>query len=209
MQVLKLIHQYNFPFIHKIGEEIGHGGADGEVFSLLDDRNKAIKLSILYEQCDQNLVKHYQAIQKAIEYIIDLQPIAYAHVYEHEFLCNHFRPMPFWKSGKQNFIIHYHIMEKLQKITEDERKVFHSILSHEDRKIKKNFSSNKIKEMLDGLARGLDFDAEKIKLFCDNIRGAPILHLDIHLRNIMKDEAGTFKLIDLDRIELENGNGKE
>jgi len=57
--------------------------------------------------------------------------------------------------------------------------------------------------MLQGMSRGLDFDAEKVTLFCNNIRTAPVSHLDIHVRNIMKNDTGDYKLIDLDRIELE------
>ena len=60
--------------------------------------------------------------------------------------------------------------------------------------------------MLDGMAQGLDFSAEKVRLFCDNIRKVPAHHLDIHVRNIMKNDLGEFKLIDLDRVVLEDDN---
>jgi thiamine kinase-like enzyme len=90
-------------------------------------------------------------------------------------------------------------MEKLNKISEDEKKVFHSIMSHEDQNLHKNFSMSKIKNMLQGLSMGLDFDASKIIIFCENLRSTVIHHNDIHPRNIMKDNFGNFKLIDFDR----------
>ena len=178
-------------------------GADGEVFSIAGDQNRVLKLGILYERHDRGFTSYYKQIQKVLDYLIANHPDAYARVYEHGFLGSFSRKMEHWRSGEQKFIIYYYIMEKLNKISEDENKVFHSILSHEDRGIEKNFSPEKIREMLEGMGRGLDFDAEKVTLFCNNIKGAPISHLDIHVRNIMKDDAGNFKLIDLDRIELE------
>lgn len=178
-------------------------GADGEVLSIVGEPNKVLKLGIFYERHDRKMASYHNQIQKVLAYLCQTQPQGYVRVYEHGYLGTYSRPMASWDSGKQDFIIYYYIMEKLQKISEDERRVFHSILSHEDRGIEKNFSPEKIHEMLLGMSRGLDFDAEKVTLFCNNIRMAPVSHLDIHVRNIMKDEAGNFKLIDLDRIELE------
>jgi hypothetical protein len=190
----------------KTGARIGSGGADGEVFEILDEPKKVIKMGILYERHDRGLENYFNAIQKGLDYMMTVQPAAYARVYEHGYLGTYSRKMEYWRSGKQSFIIYYYIMEKLRKISEDETKVFHSILSHEDRGIDKNFSSEKVLEMLGGMGRGLDFDVEKVTLFCDNIRGASISHLDIHVRNIMKDDTNDFKLIDLDRIQLEKDN---
>lgn len=184
-------------------------GADGEVFTIIDDPNRVLKLAVLYERHDRGFLNYYKQIQKSLDYLIAIQPEAYAHVYEQGYLGTYTRKAEHWRSGEQKFIIYYYIMEKLEKTSEDERKVFHSILSHEDRGIEKNFSPEKIQEMLQGMGRGLDFDPEKVRLFCDNIRNAPISHLDIHVRNIMKNDSGDFKLIDLDRIELEKDNGEK
>jgi thiamine kinase-like enzyme len=207
MLVLSLCHQLcpdKIPV--KTGQRIGSGGADGEVFEIIGEPAKVIKMGILYERHDRGLLNYFTAIQKGLDYVMTVQPAAYARVYEHGYLGTYSRKAEHWRTGNQNFIIYYYIMEKLYKTTEDERKVFHTILSHEDRGIEKNFSPDKIREMLEGMSLGLDFDAEKVTLFCDNIRGASVSHLDIHVRNIMKDDAGKFKLIDLDRIELEKDN---
>ncbi len=181
-------------------------GADGEVFSIVGDSNRVLKLGILYERHDRGFLNYYHQIERVLQYLIASQPDAYARVYEHGFLGSYSRKMEHWRNGEQKFIIYYYIMEKLNKISEDESRVFHSILSHEDRGIEKNFSPEKIREMLEGMSRSLDFDAEKVTLFCNKIKSAPVSHLDIHVRNIMKDDAGNFKLIDLDRIELEKDN---
>lgn len=184
----------------KTGERLGEG-ADGEVLEIADDPTRVIKLGILYERHDRDFLNYYRQIQSVLDYLMHAQPAAYARVYEHGYLGTYSSKMSAWKSGTQNFIIYYHIMERLQKITEDECRIFHSILSHEDRGIEKNFSPEKIREMLEGM-RSLDFDAEKVTLFCNNIAGSPVYHLDIHVRNIMKNEKKEFKLIDFDRCEI-------
>lgn len=177
-------------------------GADGEVLSIVGDPSKVIKLGVLYERHDRGMIKYYNHIKNVLDYMVENKLDSYARVYVHGYLGTYSRKMEHWKSGTQGFILYYYIMEKLRNLSEDERRIFHSILSHEDKGIEKNFSSEKIQEMLDGMSRGLDFDEDKVKLFCEKIKRAPVSHLDIHVRNIMKDDLGNFKLIDLDRVEL-------
>lgn len=206
MFVLSLCRQFcpdkvPYPVDIRLGD-----GADGEVFSIVGVPDKVLKLGVFYERHDKGFEKHYKQIQRVLDYLIETKPSAYARVYEHGYLGSYTRKAEHWRSGEQKFLIYYYTMEKLEKISEDERRVFHSILSHEDRGIEKKFSPEEIHEMLKGMGRGLDFDAEKVTLFCNNIKSASISHLDIHVRNIMKDDTGNFKLIDLDRIELEKDN---
>jgi hypothetical protein len=52
------------------------------------------------------------------------------------------------------------------------------------------------------MSRGLDFDADKVTLFCQNLHQAHVLHDDIHVRNIMKDATGHYRLVDLDRAQI-------
>jgi serine/threonine protein kinase len=206
MNVLSLCQQ-NFPErIPVTTQERLGGGADGEVFAIDGQLDKVIKFGIFHERHDKKFLQYYKQIQKVLDYLIVNQPQAYARVYEHGYLGEASREAAHWRSGQQKYVMYYYIMEKLQKITEDEQKVFHTILSHEDRGIEKNFSPDEIQEMLRGMERGLDFDTEKVIFFCENIRSAAISHLDIHVRNILKDGTGNFKLIDLDRIELEKNN---
>lgn len=188
----------------KTAERLGHGGADGETFAIKNVPNKAIKFSIIYDRFDQSPISIYQKeVVPILDFIMTVKPAICATVYEHGYLGEYTREMPYWKNGYQNFVIHYCIMERLVSLTEDERKVFHTLVSHEDREIKKDLSPEKIDETLRGLARGLDFDAKMITLFCEQLRGASLLHSDIHTRNILKDSLGYFKLIDFDRAILE------
>jgi hypothetical protein len=200
MLVYKLCKEYckdklDFILSSKLGD-----GADGEVFEL-SETDKVIKFGILFEYPDLNLSERYSQIENVLHYIKNNKPLAYAPVYEYKYLGKFVRPVDWSKAG-QNYILYYYIMEKLEKISDDEKRVFHSILSHEDKNINKNFTILKIKQMLDGMARALDFDKKKIIFFCEALKQTEINHNDIHVRNIMKDKLGNFKLIDFDRASL-------
>jgi serine/threonine protein kinase len=201
MLVLKLLQSHcpeKIPvtITNKLGD-----GADGEVFEYAEDSNKVIKFGILYETGSIALARSYKYINKVLSYLVENPSPTYARVYTHEYMAEWSREVA-WKNTAQKYIIYYYIMEKLYKTSEDEKKVFHSILSHEDRGIKKNFSDEKIKEMLRGLSSGLDFDEAKVIFFINNFKKTPIDHFDVHVRNIMKDSDGNFKMIDFDRAEL-------
>jgi hypothetical protein len=169
-------------------------GIDGEVYSIVGLPDKVIKLSFLVEDDDTN---YYSDLSKALSYIVSIRPRAYVQVYEHGWLVSH-----------GDIVLFFSIMEKLQKISEDEERIFHSILSHEDFGKKKDLSRAKVEELISGMS-ALDFDPKKVRLFCDNIKAAPLSHHDMHTRNIMKDGMGNFKLIDLDRVTLENEDDKK
>lgn len=191
----------------QIGERLGCG-VDGEVFAIKDDPLRAIKLGRLYEQPQQSVQQQFQHLEKVLQLLQHEHSPAYVYLHEYGYLCtsSQQRFAPPRRRYTQQFVLYYYIMDRLIPITEDEGKVLHSILSHEDRGIKKDFSAGKVREMLIGMSTGLDFDIEKITLFCHNIKEAPFLHLDIAIRNIMKNGAGEFKLIDIDRMSLEKVN---
>jgi hypothetical protein len=177
-------------------------GADGEVFELKEN-NKVIKFGVLFQFPEQNIKKQYANIARILDYLKVNKPQEYAHVYEHEYLGNYKRPIVHCEDG-QEYILYYYIMEKLEKISDDEKKVFHSILSHEDKNLEKNLSLAKIKSMLQGMQIGLDFSMDKVLNFCRSIKYSNINHNDIHPRNIMKNNLGQFKLIDFDRCTFKN-----
>jgi serine/threonine protein kinase len=202
MQVLQLMRRHSIPIDYTLGKECGTGGADGQVFELLNAHNlliptnKVIKYSIIYDTAIRPATVYMEEIWPVLDMALHMPSDVCVQVYEHGYLGDHSD-----EDGRL-FVIYYYVMEKLLEISDDERKVFHSILSHEDRNICKDFSSQKINEMLLGMGRGLDFDAKKIKLFCDNIKKSFLLHQDISPRNILKNANGDFKLIDLDRSKL-------
>ena len=201
MLVLKLCQQFcpdkiNFSLSNRLGD-----GADGEVFELQDSPGKVIKFCVLYEYPDTNIKETYAKVVESLSYIKHSQPRAYARVHDYMYLGEYTRPVDYCKSG-QKYILYYYTMEKLNKISEDEKKVFHSIICHQDMNVKKNYSISKIKEMLHGMGQALDFDQRRVMLFCENLKSVPLHHQDVHVRNIMKDVEGNFKLIDFDRCEL-------
>lgn len=179
-------------------------GADGEVFEI-DKEDKVIKFCVMYEYNDSNIIDYYNnTVSIALNSLI-VNPIhVYARVYAHEYMGLFNRKFLGAPNNIQQFILYYYSMEKLEKISDDESKVFHSILSHEDRGIEKNFSNKKIEDALILLNRGLDFNFKNIMFFCTELKKVNIIHKDIHPRNIMKDKFGKFKLIDFDRIEIRN-----
>lgn len=186
------------------GERLGDG-ADGEVFVIADEPTKVLKLSVIYDRFeDPPQFIYFNQIAPVLDYVMLNKPLVCATVYEHGFLGEYSRKMAYWRKGEQKLLIHYCIMERLFELSEDEKKVFHSLVSHEDRNLEKDLSPEKIKEIIEGLAKGLDFDSKKVKLFCDQLCETSFSHLDIHPRNILKDKDGYFKLVDLDRVILEN-----
>jgi len=208
MLVLKLCQQFcPEKLIYTLGNKLGDG-ADGEVFDIANDDNKVLKLSVLYQQDDidpeLNIEYLYNKNSKVLSALINAPTGIHARVYEYGSLGIYSRIV--WGNQEQKFLLYYYVMEKLSEISKDERKVFHSLISHEDQNKKKDFSPAGTKKILKGLARGLDFDAERIIFFCDSLASSSIEHLDLHPRNIMKDVIGNFKLIDFDRTQIKIGD---
>lgn len=170
-------------------DKIG-SGADGEVFNIAEDLNKVIKFSISW-------IDNKKELSNVLNYITQFNNI-YSKVYEYKILGE-------FQEYNSKFYLYYYVMEKLSHITDDEYKVFHSILSHEDNNLSKSFSLIQIIEMLNGMSCGLDFNLNNVITFYTNLKSSKLIHNDIHPRNIMKDMNGNFKLIDFDRAVLENG----
>jgi thiamine kinase-like enzyme len=203
MLVLKLCQQLCPERIPcTVGAKLGDG-ADGEVFDIVGRSDRVIKFGVLYETGSIKLENSYKYIENVLTHLSSNSSPVFARVYTSALMGTYSRDA--WKNTKQRYVLYYYIMEKLNKITDDESKVFDSLVSHEDRGKKKNFTPDKVKEMLKGLRKGLDFDAERVTFFYDNFKKSTVAHLDIHPRNIMKDAAGNFKLIDFDRAEINNG----
>ena len=201
MLALKLCQQLfpekvKFTLSNRLGD-----GADGEVFELQDYPNKVIKFCVLYEYNNSDIKNALHKTLESLSYIKCNHPSTYAQVYDYMYLGESSRWLE--SIGKnQNYILYYYIMEKLYKISEDEKRVFHSLLCHEDSNKVKKFSISKIKDMVKGMAQALDFDESRVMFFCENLRRVPLQHQDVHVRNIMKDDKGNFKLIDFDRCQL-------
>jgi len=203
MLVLKLAEKLcpeRIPF--SVGGRLGDG-ADGEVFDIVGRPDRVVKFGVIYESGSKSLEQEYKSVDRVLGYLISNPAPVYAQVFQHALMGTFTREA--WKSKCQRYVMYYYVMEKLNKISEDEKKVFHTIMSHEDARKEKKFSDTQFKEILRGLSKGLDFDSKKITFFYQNVKKSPVKHLDIHPRNIMKDASGNFKLIDFDRADLIKG----
>jgi thiamine kinase-like enzyme len=203
MIVLSLIkHQLPADILSDISDKISDG-ADGEVFALKSDPNKLIKLSIIYDQdlndSPQNLIDKYESIRLIHDEIIKNN---YDHLCKVYYFSDYFVGSRSTVEGQQYFISYFSIIERLNKTSSDETKVFHSILSHEDQNKNKSYTDDKLKDILTGLSFGLDFNYDNVVGFYNKIKFCKIKHLDVHPRNIMKSGDGNFKLIDFDRMEI-------
>lgn len=197
MQALKLAKELIPNLIDSTLEEIG-SGADGDVYLLKTDPNKVIKYSVYYCWYEDNIKKlieqrlaGFAAAQQNSELFVN--------VYSFNYLGSGKRKV---FTGEQDYLLFSCTMEKLNKISEDERRVFHSIVSHEDDNKIKKFSIEKVRSMLQGMKYGLDFDEHQVMLFYKNLLNCKVEYTDLHPRNIMKNKKGEFKLIDIDRINV-------
>ncbi len=182
-----------------IGACLGEG-ADGEIREMPSHPTKLIKLSIIYDlDYSKSLFNQYKSLNDLFNKIQKDNHSCFVKLHDHGLLHNGKRQTAL---GEQDYIIHYSVMEKLFKISEDESKVFHTILSHEDCGKIKNYSEEEIRKILNNFRRGLDFSENEIILFSNQLRKINYSHNDICPRNIMKNRLGQFKLIDLDRIKI-------
>lgn len=183
-----------------LADKLGDG-RDGEVF-VLKYLSTVVKFSVLFDlefNGAESLFTRYTEIAKVFRFLDDHPQSHIVSLYGNEDLYEGTRSTV---DGEQHYLIYYTVMDRLNKLSEDEKKVFHSILSHEDADVKKLFGRERLQEILDGLATGLEFDREKVESFYYAVISGPLYHNDIHPRNIMKDDDGNFKLVDLDHASL-------
>ena len=197
---MKLAQQHGLSIPYQLGEELGYG-ADGQVFKSLNDPSKVIKICGLFQLPNHDLDQEYLQRSNVLDYLIQTPTTIHACVYEHVKLGEWSRD---FDNHPQRYILYYCVMERLKELSEDEKKVFHSILSHEDRGIIKNFPLNKLRRILQGLGLGLEFSEEKVMVFLDKLKSSKVRHLDLHQRNVMVDNHGNYKLIDFDRCVLKD-----
>jgi hypothetical protein len=180
------------------------GGSDGEVFSLSD--TAAVKLTVLSDWADKGLDLHeeYARIWWVLHQVRDRRPPYLVRVYDLNVLT-YGTLMP----QDHPYLVYYCRMEKLLPLTEDEQKVFQTILSHEDRHLRHDYNEKELDGVLEGLAKGLDFSIAGVRLLYWQVRSGQFQHLDLHTRNVMKDAGGNFRLVDLDRLKLTMRNNDE
>lgn len=199
MLTKKFIPSCNQEILNMLGEELGDG-ADGQVFQIKSEPSKVIKVSILHDYYG-DIQYRYSSLLKVFSFLQGNANDCYAKLFKYGEIVKGSVKV---EDGEQKYILYYSIMERCQKITDDESKVFHSLLSHEDRNICKKLHPLKTKRILSELNKGLDFDVSKALTFCCKVHESEVLHLDLHPRNIMKREDNSFCLIDFDRCKIKN-----
>ena len=192
LEILKA-HNIELPFL--LGEEIG-SGVDGQIFEKKDNPSRVIKIS-----CTDNTWEHsnYHRLAEILLYLDFKSYWHFAKMYDHGPLHTFDESTG---SLRKVFTIHYIEMEKLLPLSEDEVKIFHTLLSHEDANKKKEFNTDQILSMVNKLSEYLVLDKVKVCGFCFAIMDCYLKHKDLHPRNIMKNAEGNFRLIDFDRLEL-------
>jgi hypothetical protein len=180
------------------GEKIGEG-SQGEVYNYTPSNDRVVKYSVIYDYYFTNTLD--KKINSFFNILVDLKnnpenifPIIF------DFNALHWSKRQ-TIDGPQDYVIYYYIMNKLNKIDDDENKVFHSIMSHQDNNKKHNFTYKQLNDTLNGLSYGLNFDKQKITEFYFKVLSSKYHHGDITGRNIMKDYLNNFKLVDLDDLK--------
>jgi serine/threonine protein kinase len=212
MNALETLKEHNISFEKETGLSLGEklgAGVDGQVFSCLNAENTVIKISKIAGICS-DVSQKYNSIDYIINYIDERR-------YKYPHLVSVFRPITTllmqycsleWQCKRDYHLSTFHIfymwMEKLNQISDDETKIFHTLLSHEDANKIKNYSEKEAHNILLEMKKYLSFDLEKAIFFYNAIQKSDIIHNDLHPRNIMKDSSGRFKLIDLDRLSFRN-----
>lgn len=182
---------------HSLGAYLGEG-ADGEVYALQYEPNKVIKYSIIFDiEYSYTTLDKYQQLAKKHQLIQQKKYSCFSKLYQTEMLLCYQR---LTEVGLQEYLIFSAIMEKLFHLSNDEEKVFHTLVTSHLLNVRNKEADLRIAQILRQLSQGLDFSQERLTLFLQQLRDCPIRHTDLEPRNIMKDASGNFKLIDFDRL---------
>jgi hypothetical protein len=170
-------------------------GADGEVYSLHNHPNKVIKICVLYD-LHFSIDEDFNRVQSILNELRCTDIHAYVNIHWWGKIYEGYR---YTVNAPQKYILYYYVMDQLSPISEDEYKLFHSLLSHEDRNLIKDFSVPYVNNLLDALNPYLQFDKNKVIQFYLELKDSKLQQTDLHPRNIMKTKSGNYKIIDIDR----------
>lgn len=187
---MTIVEKYNLQIAEYSLDKYIKAGADGCAYLSGD---KVIKFTHMFDK-KKHILNNYNKNKRIIEKIILESPRHFVKTFDFKFLKD------IEKDGKYHLFYCY-VMEKLETLSDDEVKIFHTLLSHEDSNKVKNLSDDYINKTISSLEMFLDFNKEKVINFINQIKKHKIQHCDVHPRNIMKDSLGNFKFIDLDRLK--------
>jgi len=182
------------PLLFPIVETIGNGN-NGETYLLND--NTVLKVSVLMDWAKKgiDIREEYANIWWILRQLKQDNPSHIVRLFDLGVLsCG--------QENRQPYTIYYYRMRRLFPLSEDESKVFQTVISHEDRHLIKHYEPNELDVVLKGLEKGLEFQSNKVKWFYQQIQSSKFKHLDLHQRNIMKTQDGDYRLVDLDHMVI-------
>lgn len=194
MKSLNYLTEQNIKLPYEVDDEVGYG-VHGQVFGIASDPSKVIKFSTLYETSTA-IESEFKKINDAQNFLINQNHPNLAKVFETGLLMKGVR---IFAGLKQQYYIYYLVMERLQKLTQDEAKVIKTVCDFYN---KDQLFTKPLPLLIEELTGWFSFNKHNVLEFHRFLTSGPIKHNDVHRRNIMKDAAGNFKLIDFDRIEL-------
>lgn len=176
----------------KLGE-----GAQGKVFAT-DNPEKVVKVSILYDW-NHDIDKDIKRIDKVYSYLLKNKDPLYSKIFEFGPVFSGTRTIV--NGAEQRYVIYYSIQERLNPLSEEEDKIFDTI-SYTLGRWDNNYDLAKVKNSLIEQAKFLTFNLANALKFCDLYEDSVINHNDFWNKNVMKDNFGNYKLVDLDLASL-------
>lgn len=179
--------QINFPIIGT--------GADGTCY-IVDD--KILKVSVFINWDDKNIYKIQESVIKNLMIISSQKPSHMVNIYDINnsfFISNS-------NVTKHQIWMYSYKMDHLVDLTNNEKYIFsryfESVLLGQTSIRNLDFSEIKI------TCEKEEVNYDKVVEFVMACNKSNIIHDDIHINNIMKDNNNNFKLIDLDRVTIYN-----
>jgi serine/threonine protein kinase len=179
------------PLPFTIDKCIGSGN-QGQVYSLKDNPDQVVKLSMLYDDfTGLSLEEEFDKLQKIYQHIIDNPHKSLVKVYSFGELYRGKMEIFEWE---HNYVIYNAIMQKLNTLSENEQKVFKTVCDIYN----KALEARPIATILDELEEWFDVDKGRVLTFYNSLSSLDIDNKDVKPQNIMKDNEGQYKLIDYD-----------
>lgn len=162
-------------------------GVDGKAYQNWDDDFKVVKVGFLDHMHRSGCT--LSVLEDNFDYVLNNKPEAYVTVHDYGcFDC---------KSCNVSYFV---MMEKLKKLTNVEAGTIPNLAINAQ-----NLYKKPKKKQVGLTADQTDFIKNlgpKKKKFVQNIWKSGLIHNDIHAGNIMKNDDGDYKLIDLDRLSF-------
>ena len=184
---------------YAVGRQIGRG-TQGEVFELLSDSDRVLKCAYLDSDVSHTVEKN-ESIKKSflavMKYLKHYQHSCFLKVYDYGVVDA--RKIPNAKSGRIH--ISFSIVERLKKLEPREEYLFDTIEPYTQ---KRSTDFEKVRRMIRDHASlyEMNLDTEKLMNFYNKLICAPVNHNDMCGSNFMKNTAGDYKAIDLDRATM-------